>query len=33
MFTIGRNKHLIDIHKKLDWNVDNKTSYEIIKNI
>ncbi len=33
MFTIGRNKHLIDIHKKLDWHVDNKTSYEIIKNI
>ena len=33
MFTIGRNKHLIDIHKKLNWKVDKKPSYEIIKNI
>jgi hypothetical protein len=33
MFTIGRNKHLIDIHKKLGWTVDADPSYEIIKNI
>tara|TARA_R100000935_G_scaffold14267_2_gene28592 strand:+ start:1323 stop:1733 length:411 start_codon:yes stop_codon:yes gene_type:complete len=33
MFTIGRNKHLIDIHKKLGWTVDTDPSYEIIKNI
>ena len=33
MFSIGRNKHLIEIHKKLGWHVDNKPSYEIIKNI
>ena len=33
MFTIGRNKHLINTHKKLGWHVDTKPSYEIIKNI
>ena len=33
MFTIGRNKHLIETHKKLGWQVDNKPSYEIVKNI
>jgi len=33
MFSIGRNKHLIEIHKKLGWNIDSKPSYEIIKNI
>ena len=33
MFSIGRNKHLIEIHKKLGWNIDTKPSYEIIKNI
>lgn len=31
MFTIGRNKNLIDTHKKLKWNVDNKPSHEIVK--
>ena len=31
MFTIGRNKHLIEIHKKLNWSVDDSPSYEIIK--
>ena len=31
MFTIGRNKHLIEVHKKLNWSVDNTPSYEIIK--
>ena len=33
MFTIGRNKHLIEIHKKLGWHVDSKPSYETVKNI
>jgi hypothetical protein len=33
MFTIGRNKHLIETHKKLGWTVDSDPSYEIIKNI
>ena len=33
MFTIGRNKYLIETHKKLGWQVDNKPSYEIVKNI
>jgi hypothetical protein len=33
VFTIGRNKHLINTHKKLGWLVDEKPSYEIIKNL
>jgi hypothetical protein len=33
MFTIGRNRHLIETHKKLGWHVDEKPSYEIVKNI
>jgi len=33
IFSIGRNKHLIETHKKLGWHVDSKPSYEIIKNI
>ena len=33
IFTIGRNKHLINVHKKLGWDVDKKPSYEIIKNL
>jgi|TARA_E500000305_G_C4020879_1_gene238635 hypothetical protein len=33
MFSIGRNKHLINIHKKLGWTVDDKSSYEITKQI
>ena len=33
MFTIGRNKHLIDIHKKLGWAVDETPSHEITKKI
>ena len=33
MFSIGRNKHLIETHKKLGWKVDSKPSYEIVKNI
>lgn len=33
MFSIGRNKHLIETHKKLGWTVDTDPSYEIIKNI
>ncbi len=31
VFTIGRNKKLIDTHKKLKWNVDEKPSHEIVK--
>ena len=33
MFSIGRNRHLIETHKKLGWHVDSKPSHEIIKNI
>lgn len=33
MFSIGRNKHLINTHKKLGWTVDDSPSYELIKNI
>jgi len=33
IFSIGRSKHLIEIHKKLGWQVDKKSSCEIIKNI
>ena len=33
MFSIGRNKHLINTHKKLGWVVDEKPSYEIVKTI
>jgi hypothetical protein len=33
MFSIGRNKHLIETHKKLMWRVDKKPSHELIKTI
>jgi len=33
MFTIGRNKRLIETHKKLGWSVDDKPSHEIIKKL
>ena len=33
MFSIGRNKRLIETHKKLNWKVDKKPSHELIKNI
>lgn len=33
MFTVGRNKSLIDIHERLGWKIDNKQSYEITKNL
>ena len=33
MFSIGRNKHLIETHKKLGWTADPDPSYELIKNI
>ena len=33
IFSIGRNKHLMETHKKLGWSVDNKPSYEIIKTL
>jgi len=33
IITLGRNKHLIQTHKKLGWTVDKTPSYEIIKNI
>ena len=31
IFSIGRNKKLIDTHKKLGWQVDEKPSHEIVK--
>ena len=33
MFSIGRNKHIIETHKKLKWRVDKKPSHELIKPI
>lgn len=33
MFTIGRNKNLIETHRKLGWFVDDKPSYEITKKL
>jgi hypothetical protein len=33
IFSIGRSKSLMNIHKKLGWHVDKKPSHEIIKNI
>ena len=33
MFTIGRNKNLIETHRKLGWHVDDKPSHEIIKKL
>ena len=33
IFSIGRNKSLINIHKKLNWSIDEKASYEITKQI
>ena len=33
MFSVCKNKHLIDTHKKLGWIVDSKPSYEITKKL
>ena len=33
LFSIGRNKSLINKHKNLGWHVDAKPSHEIIKTI
>ena len=33
IFSVGKNKHLIDLHKKLGWSVDKKPSYEITKKL
>ena len=33
VFSIGRNKNLINKHKKLGWAVDEKPSHEMIKAI
>ena len=33
MFTIGRTKPLIETHRKLNWVVDDKPSYEVTKKI
>ena len=33
IFSIGRNKHLIETHKKLGYHVDTKVSHEIRKKI
>ncbi len=31
MFSIGRNKHLINTHKKLGWQIDKESSCELVK--
>jgi len=33
MFSIGRNKSLINIHEELGWHVDDKSSKELVKKI
>lgn len=33
IFSIGRNKSLINVHKKLNWTVDNSPSHEMVKNL
>jgi len=33
MFSVGRNKHLINTHEKLGWDVDKRNSHEITKKI
>ena len=33
MFSIGRSKSLIKLHKEMGWTVDEKPSYEITKKI
>ena len=33
MFSVGKNKHLLDTHEKLGWLVDKQPSYEKIKNL
>tara|TARA_Y100001938_G_scaffold141767_1_gene212051 strand:- start:580 stop:975 length:396 start_codon:yes stop_codon:yes gene_type:complete len=33
IFSIGRNKSLIETHKKLGWMIDSKTSTEMTKSI
>jgi hypothetical protein len=33
IFTIGRNKHLINTHKELGYTIDSKPSHEITKKL
>ena len=33
ILTMGRNKHLIEIHKSMGWASDNKKSIELIKTL
>ena len=33
IFSIGRNKHLIEIHKNLGYQVDDNPSHEITKKL
>jgi len=33
MFSVGRNKHLIDTHEKLGWSIDHRNSHEITKKL
>jgi hypothetical protein len=33
IFSIGKNKHLIETHRKLGWSIEEKPSYEIVKKI
>lgn len=33
IFSMGRNKQLLDIHENLGWDIDKKVSHEIIKKL
>ena len=33
IFSIGRNKKLIDTHKQLNWHVDENPSHELLKTL
>ena len=33
MFSVGKNKHLINTHEKLGWDVDKRSSHEITKKL
>tara|TARA_R110000765_G_scaffold359818_4_gene450115 strand:- start:32 stop:496 length:465 start_codon:yes stop_codon:yes gene_type:complete len=33
MFSVGRNKYLVDTHEKLGWNIDRRSSHEMTKKL
>ena len=33
VFSVSKNKHLMNIHKELGWSIDKKPSYEITKKL